>query len=52
MSMVICLCQRCEHVWYSRTDERPCVCPSCKTAYWDKPRKGEIKKDSPARIIK
>lgn len=33
-------CERCDHVWLPRnnTDE-PKVCPSCKSPYWNTPRK-------------
>jgi predicted Zn-ribbon and HTH transcriptional regulator len=31
---------RCGHEWYPRNpDERPRVCPHCKSANWDKPYK-------------
>jgi predicted Zn-ribbon and HTH transcriptional regulator len=31
---------RCGHEWVPRNkDERPRVCPKCKSANWDKPRK-------------
>jgi len=30
---------RCGHEWFSRNHERPRVCPSCKSANWDKPYK-------------
>ena len=32
-------CARCEHVWVPRKKDRPTICPSCKSPYWDKPRK-------------
>jgi len=50
--MAIYLCQRCDHAWYSRSDDTPCVCPKCKSPYWDKPRKGENRKETPVRLIK
>jgi len=31
-------CERCGHEWSPRKNQRPNVCPKCKTAYWDKPR--------------
>lgn len=34
-------CTRCGHKWLPRTLEKPTVCPSCKTPYWDRPRKTE-----------
>ena len=33
-------CERCGHEWVPRDkDAEPRVCPSCKSPYWDKPRK-------------
>jgi len=33
-------CERCGHEWISRKkDEKPTVCPKCKSPYWDVPRK-------------
>jgi len=33
-------CERCGHEWLPRNHEdRPRVCPKCKSPYWDKPRK-------------
>lgn len=38
-----CRC-RCGHEWRPHTvSERPSVCPVCKTANWDKPKKYERK---------
>jgi predicted Zn-ribbon and HTH transcriptional regulator len=37
-------CERCGHVWVPREHERPRVCPKCKSAYWDKARRIEVKK--------
>ncbi len=31
-------CTRCGHVWVSREDAKPKVCPRCKSALWDEPR--------------
>ena len=31
-------CFRCEHKWIPREEERPAVCPRCKSPYWDKPK--------------
>jgi predicted Zn-ribbon and HTH transcriptional regulator len=36
------VCERCEHTWVPREDERPRVCPKCKSPYWDVPR-GQVK---------
>lgn len=33
-------CQRCEHEWVPRTLTVR-ECPSCKSAYWDTPRKAK-----------
>lgn len=33
-------CYRCGHAWIPRDiEERPAVCPFCKSPYWDRPRK-------------
>ncbi len=41
-------CLRCRHVWIPRVNmeeltgtikEKPKICPNCKSAYWDRPRK-------------
>jgi predicted Zn-ribbon and HTH transcriptional regulator len=34
-------CERCGHKWAPRENVvvRPKVCPKCKSAYWDSPRK-------------
>ena len=37
-------CERCKHTWYPRTPKKPKVCPSCKTPYWNEPRKIKVKK--------
>lgn len=29
---------RCGHEWLPRDDEKPRVCPKCKSANWDKER--------------
>lgn len=34
-------CLRCGHTWTPRNDEKPRLCPKCKSAYWDRPRRGE-----------
>jgi len=31
-------CLRCGHEWASK-QERPVMCPQCKTPYWDRERK-------------
>ena len=32
-------CNRCGHKWAPKEDEKPKVCPKCKSPYWDTPRK-------------
>lgn len=34
-------CDRCTHEWYPRlqVEELPAICPRCKSAYWNKPRR-------------
>ena len=35
-----CRCDRCDHEWVPRDPEQlPAVCPRCKSAYWNRPRK-------------
>ena len=31
-------CVRCEHCWFTRTEDEPLVCPKCKSPYWDRQR--------------
>lgn len=33
------LCLRCDHYWFPARDEKPLVCPHCKTPYWNIPRR-------------
>src|SRR5580704_2826414 len=35
-----CRC-RCGHKWLPREPERPRVCPKCKSANWDRPKRGQ-----------
>lgn len=37
-------CDRCGHAWLPRLkiDEKPTICPKCKSAYWDKPRRVDL----------
>lgn len=37
-------CTRCKHQWVPRDNEKPKVCPKCKSPYWDTPRKMRTKK--------
>jgi len=32
-------CQRCGKIWWPRQSTKPARCPSCKTPYWDRPRR-------------
>lgn len=32
-------CTRCGHTWIPRQTEPPKHCPSCKSPYWDRPRR-------------
>ena len=32
-------CLRCGHTWRPRGDRPPQHCPTCKSPYWDRPRK-------------
>lgn len=32
-------CERCGHQWIPRSEEQPRICPKCKSAYWDRPRR-------------
>jgi predicted Zn-ribbon and HTH transcriptional regulator len=32
-------CDRCQHEWLKRGTDEPTVCPKCKSAYWNKPKK-------------
>ena len=33
-------CERCSHEWIPRkNEEKPIVCPKCKSPYWDKIKK-------------
>ncbi len=32
------LCLRCDHAWTARINQKPGVCPKCKSPYWDKIR--------------
>jgi rubrerythrin len=35
----VLICGRCSHTWRPEGDNPPAVCPTCKSPYWDKPRK-------------
>lgn len=34
-----CKCERCSHAWNTRKEQLPIVCPSCKSPYWNKPKR-------------
>lgn len=36
-------CKRCSHEWVQRTLNLPKVCPRCKSPYWNKERRKQIK---------
>jgi hypothetical protein len=41
-------CERCAHEWipkklWTQGEPLPMVCPSCKSPYWNKPRKEETR---------
>jgi len=29
-------CEQCGHTWLPRSEERPALCPKCKSLRWDK----------------
>ena len=39
-------CDRCNHKWLPRLKIKilPVICPKCKTAYWNKPRRIDLAK--------
>jgi rubrerythrin len=37
-------CERCNHLWVANSKEEPKVCPSCKSPYWNTPRKNKKNK--------
>lgn len=38
-----CRCLLCAKEWWPRTPERPLICPNCKSARWNKGRRGATK---------
>ena len=44
-------CNRCGHIWVGRRGvardeyegEKPLLCPKCRTAYWNTPRKYKVR---------
>jgi DNA-directed RNA polymerase subunit RPC12/RpoP len=43
VSVTMYKCERCKHEWIPRNEEKPTICPKCKSPYWDKPRKSKKK---------
>jgi DNA-directed RNA polymerase subunit RPC12/RpoP len=43
-------CERCGHTWVPVSEERPRVCPKCKSPYWDKPRSADWEKRVKAKL--
>lgn len=35
-------CTRCDHQWVPRRPTPPRVCPTCKSPYWDRPRRRDM----------
>jgi hypothetical protein len=35
-------CKRCGKTWFPRSPGKPKICPTCKTPYWNMPRKERI----------
>lgn len=38
-------CYRCGHEWTQREEEKPRICPRCKSPYWDKPKNKFVKNE-------
>lgn len=30
-------CRRCNHIWVARKEQKPIICPKCKSPYWNQP---------------
>ena len=52
-------CLKCDHLWIPRVElsqlkngvkEEPIICPSCKSAYWNKQRKNKSKKAKKQKV--
>ena len=37
-----CTCNRCEREWWSTEVELPRTCPSCRSDFWNTPRKRNV----------
>jgi predicted Zn-ribbon and HTH transcriptional regulator len=45
MTILVLKCKRCGHDWPTKqAADRVKVCPKCKTPYWDRKPKKEVKK--------
>ncbi len=36
-----CICMRCAYRWFPRSERAPVMCPKCRSAYWNIPRKAK-----------
>lgn len=45
-------CERCGHKWVPRDEEKPTVCPKCKSPYWNRPKTDPIKKKAVIKHFK
>lgn len=44
-------CERCAYAWVPRSmDALPRTCPSCRSAYWNTPRRKKRRKDGDERV--
>jgi|APSaa5957512535_1039671.scaffolds.fasta_scaffold00472_11 hypothetical protein len=45
-------CDRCTHAWIPRLkiEELPSICPKCKSAYWNKPRRIDLAKSETEQV--
>src|ERR1035437_1688309 len=39
-------CKRCGHEWRPRVEGHPVQCPKCKSPYWDREKRNEVRTDS------
>lgn len=46
-------CERCSHEWIPRVDvdDEPRVCPKCRSAWWNKPKKSVMAYDAFKAIV-
>lgn len=45
ITLPVWTCKRCNHEWIGKSQDKPTICPKCKTPYWDRPRKEKEVKD-------